>query len=39
VNDHLVLDASYTGNKATKDPCVKVKTVAANVITTIKERA
>jgi hypothetical protein len=37
VNDHLVLDSEYTGNKHTADPCGKVKTVAAAVIITIKE--
>jgi hypothetical protein len=37
VNDHLVLDAHYSGNKESKEPCGKVKKVAAAVITTIRE--
>jgi hypothetical protein len=36
VNDHLVLDSEYTGNRETNDPCGKVKKVAAGVIETIK---
>jgi hypothetical protein len=39
VNDHLVLDAEYTGSRETTDPCAKVRKVASAVVTTIKENS